>query len=231
MENFNNVIDVIYSLMRELKNDLSGNEINTTDKPKLESHGIPVGISNRHIHLSQKELDILFGEGYKLNSIKELSQPGQYAAKETLTICGSKGAIEGVRILGPVRSKTQVEILMGDCFKLGIKAPVSMSGDLDHAAALTLVGPNGSVYLEHTAIVAKRHIHMTPQDASVLSVQDGDVVDVEISGERGGILSNVVIRVTDTSSLDFHLDIEEANALGLTSKSRIVIKNKSIRRK
>lgn len=219
MDNFKEIKDLILAMVKEIKT-----ESGQADVRPQPNQQIPVGISNRHIHLSQKELDILFGPGYELSPIKDLSQPGQYAAQETLTICGPKGAIEGVRILGPVRKQSQVEILQADGFKLGIKAPVRMSGDLAGSAPITLVGPKASVYIKEGAIVAQRHIHMTPADAKNFGVVDGQRVSIEAEGERGGRLSNVVIRVTETSKLDCHLDIEEANALGLNPKSKIIIK-------
>ena len=114
------------------------------EKTKMDG-SIPVGVSNRHVHLSQADLDQLFGPGYNLTNIKDLSQPGQYACKEVVTVCGPRGAIEKIRILGPVRKDTQVEILAGDCFKLGVKAPVKLSGDLTDTPGITLVGPKGSV--------------------------------------------------------------------------------------
>lgn len=191
-----------------------------------KSINIPIGISNRHIHLSQKDLDQLFGKGYELTKLKDLSQPGQYACKETLLVGGPKGVIEKVRILGPVRPETQVEILAGDSFKLGIPAVVRMSGDLDHTPGATLIGPKGSVQLEKGVIVAQRHIHMLPSDAIKLGVTNKEVVSIEFDGIRGGILNGVVIRAVDNSSLECHIDTEEANALGITSKSTLkIIKN------
>ena len=191
------------------------------------SHGnsseIPVGVSNRHVHLSQKDLESLFGEDYKLTKLKDLSQPGQYACKEIVTICGPKGAIEKVRILGPVRSKTQVEVLNGDCIKLGAASNVRLSGDLSRTPGITLVGPKGSVQIEEGLVVAQRHIHMTPEDAKNLGVCDGDTVSIKFDDLRGGIYSNVAIRANDTSKLECHLDIEEANAMGINSKSKITI--------
>jgi propanediol utilization protein len=184
---------------------------------------IPVGISNRHIHLSQADLDTLFGPGYQLTPIKDLSQPGQFACKEMVTIVGPKGAIEKVRILGPVRKATQIEALAADSFKLGVKGELRMSGDLAGTSGATVVGPKGSVQLREGLIVAQRHIHMTLADAARLGVKDGDIVDVKISGPRGGVLSNVAIRANDTSALDFHIDTEEANALGLTNNSTVTI--------
>ena len=163
--------------------------------------GIPVGVSNRHVHLSQADLDRLFGPGYELTKMKDLSQPGQYACKEMVTVCGPKGAIEKVRILGPVR----------------------LSGDLDGTPGITLVGPKGSVQTEKGVMVAQRHIHMLPADAERFGVHDGQVVDLEAEGHRGGILRNTAIRVTAQSQLECHLDMEEANAFGLGGTSVVHI--------
>lgn len=190
---------------------------------KKEDNTIPVGISNRHIHLSQADLETLFGVGYQLTKIKDLSQPSQYACKETVTICGPKGAIENVRILGPVRSETQVEILRSDCFKLGIIAPVRMSGDLQGTPGVTIIGPKGSVILSKGVIIAQRHIHMTLEDAKRFGVTDGEQVTIQIGGFRGGTYSNVAIRANNNSALEFHVDLEEANAMLLESTSRITI--------
>ena len=202
--------EVMKLLLDAINNNNSGNEI-------------PVGISNRHIHLSQADLEALFGAGYELTKMKDLSQPGQYACKETVTVVGPKGAIEKVRILGPVRKATQVEVIAGDSFKLGVAGDVRMSGDLAGTHGVTLVGPKGSVQLKEGLIVAQRHIHMTLADAARLGVKDGDIVDIKVTGNRGGIFSNVAIRANDSSALECHIDTEEANAMGLTSKSTITI--------
>lgn len=186
-------------------------------------NSIPVGISNRHVHLSQVDLDTLFGMGYQLTKVKDLSQPMQFACKETLTLCGPKGAIENVRILGPVRRETQVEILQADCFKLGVAAPVNMSGDLGGTPGITLVGPKGSTVLSQGVIIAQRHIHMTLEDASSLGVTDGALVSIQVEGLRGGTYANVAIRASNTSALECHLDTEEANAMNLTAISTITI--------
>lgn len=189
-----------------------------------EPDGIPVGVSNRHLHLSQADLDTLFGAAYQLTPIKDLSQPGQFACKETVTICGPKGAIEKVRVLGPVRSKTQVEILTGDGFKLGVSAPARLSGDLAGSPGITIVGPKGSVQTKEGLIVAQRHIHMTPQDAARYGVHDGQIVDIEIDGPRGGTYANVAVRANDASALECHVDTEEANAMSINSSTKIKIK-------
>lgn len=184
--------------------------------------GVPVGISNRHIHLSQADLDQLFGADYQLTPMKDLSQPGQFACKETVTICGPKGAIEKVRVLGPVRKETQIEIVAGDCFKLGVKAPAKLSGDLAGTPGITVVGPKGSVQTAQGLIVAQRHIHMAPADAQTYGVQDGQIVKIRVGGLRGGIYDNVAIRVTTSSKLECHLDTEEANAIGVAGTVEIV---------
>lgn len=188
-----------------------------------EDNSIPVGISNRHIHLSQTDLAMLFGPGYQLTKFRDLSQPGQYACKETVTIAGPKGAIEHVRILGPVRGESQVEILQADCFKLGITAPVRLSGDLRHTPGVTLIGAKGSVIMEKGAIIAQRHIHMTPDDAKRLGVTDGQQVTICVAGLRGGTYKNVAVRASQSSALECHLDTEEANAMNLTATSRVTI--------
>jgi propanediol utilization protein len=190
---------------------------------KKDANSIPVGISNRHIHLSQTDLNTLFGEGYQLAKIKDLSQPRQYACKETLIIAGPKGAIEKVRILGPVRSQSQVEILQADCFKLGITVPVKMSGDLQKTPGITLVGSKGSILLSQGLIIAQRHIHMSLEDAKCLGVSNGEQVSIQVGGLRGGTYSNVAIRANNTSVLECHIDTEEANAMNLASTSKITI--------
>jgi len=184
---------------------------------------IPVGISNRHVHLSQADLDSLFGAGYALTPTKDLSQPGQYACKETVTIVGPKGAIEKVRILGPVRKATQVEVLAGDAFKLGVGGSLRMSGELAGSPGVALVGPKGAVQIREGLIVAQRHIHMLPEDAIRLGVKDGDIVNIKVDGPRGGVFSQVAIRANSASALECHVDIEEANALGLNANSTVTI--------
>lgn len=198
-------------------------EVAKEGKKAVDSDFIPIGVSNRHVHLSQNDLESLFGSGYELTKIKDISQPGQFACKETVTIAGPRGAIEKVRVLGPTRNQSQVEILKSDCFKLGINAVMRMSGDLDCTPGITLIGPKKSLFLTQGAIVAKRHIHMLPGDARRFGVIDGQVVSLKVSGERGGVLGNVVIRVTTTSALECHIDTEEANAMDLKNGSKVTI--------
>lgn len=184
---------------------------------------VSVGVSGRHVHLSQEDLEALFGVGYELTPIKELSQPGQFAAKETVTLVGPKGVIERVRVLGPVRPSTQVEVLRGDTFKLGVPACVRMSGKLEGTPGVTLAGPHGTVCLPQGVIVAARHIHMTCDEATQRGLHDGQVVSIAFGGERGGRLDNVVVRANNTSALDCHIDTEEANAFGIKNGSVVEI--------
>ena len=189
----------------------------------LDDYNVPVGVSNRHIHLSKKDLDILFGNNYELTKMKDLSQPGQYACKEVLIICGPKGAIDKVRILGPLRNKTQVEVLNGDAYKLGISLQARNSGDLKETSGITLVGPKGTVQIDEGVIVAKRHIHMSSKDARDFGLIDGQEVSIEFNGSRGGIYKNVTIRANDSSALECHIDIEEANAMMIKGSSKVKI--------
>lgn len=188
-----------------------------------EPDEIPVGVSNRHVHLSMEHLISLFGKDSGISKMKDLSQPGQFACEEGVTLVGPKGCIENVRILGPTRGQTQVEILAADCFKLGVKAPVRLSGKLEGTPGLVISGPKGCEKLEQGVIVAQRHIHMTREDAARFNCSNNQIVRVECKGERGGILDQVVVRVTDTSKLDFHIDTEEANCMGITGKSKVII--------
>ena len=175
---------------------------------------IPVGVSNRHIHLCKEDMESLFGMGYELTKMKDLLQKGEYAANETLVIAGPKGAITKVRVLGPLRQASQAEILISDGFVLGITPPVRDSGNREPSPALTLIGPAGSVTLCAGVIAAWRHIHLGEDEARRLAVANGESVCVRIAGDRGAILDNVKIRVGNFSP-EFHLDIEEANATGL----------------
>ena len=173
---------------------------------------VPVGVSARHIHLTQEDVEKLFGAGYQLTKKKDL-MGGQFAANEQCTVVGLKlRAIENVRILGPVRKKSQVEISATDARTLGVNAPLRQSGDTAGSAPVALVGPKGAVYLKEGCIVAARHIHMTPAEAASASLHDGDYVSVKIGNERGAVLDHVKIRVDESFSLEMHIDTDEANA-------------------
>lgn len=173
---------------------------------------IPVGISVRHIHLSIMDLEILFGEGYTLKKNKDLTQTGQFAAEESVMLATCKSFIENVRILGPVRKDTQIELSLTDCFKLGISAPVKESGNIEGTTGVVVIGPKGVINLEKGVMIAARHIHMNPKDANEFDVKNGDIVSVKTEGIRSIIFNNVIIRVRDDFVLDFHIDTDEANA-------------------
>ncbi|MEX2415041.1 MAG: phosphate propanoyltransferase [Paenibacillaceae bacterium] len=173
---------------------------------------IPAGVSNRHVHLSPEHVSILFGEGFSLTSLRFLTQPGQFACNETLTLLGPSGSIENVRILGPARGLTQVEVSITDGYKLGVHPKVRLSGDIQGTPGITLVGPAGMVKLTEGLIAARNHVHMAPSDASRFRVKNGETLILRTMGERSVIYQNVAVRVSDRFMLDFHLDTDEGNA-------------------
>jgi len=175
-----------------------------------------INLSNRHVHISREDLDILFGKGYQLTKTKDLMQPGQFACAETVAIRGPKGAFEGVRILGPERKETQCEILASDQFKLGVPAcPVRESGQLDGSASFEIAGPAGSIKKDKGLIIAKRHIHFSLADAERFGVADKQMISLKAGGERGAVFLNVVCRVNAAYALECHLDFDEGNAVGI----------------
>ncbi len=195
------------------------------DKKKESDNGfmVPVGVSARHIHLTQEHVETLFGEGYQLTKMKEL-MGGQFASNEKVTIVGVKlRAIEGVRILGPVRKASQVEVSATDAIKLGIKAPIRESGNVAGSSPIAIVGPKGALYLQEGCIVAMRHIHMAPKDAMAAGVNDGDIVSVKVDNERGTVLNHVKIRVDDSFTLEMHIDTDEANASKISCNQTVMI--------
>lgn len=182
------------------------------EERKLRKFEVNIGVSNRHIHLSQADLEILFGTGYQLTKKKELSQPGQYASAETLDIIGPKGKIEHVRILGPVRKDSQVEISVSDSIKLGIEPPIRDSGDIESTPGITLAGPQGNLELKKGVIIAKRHLHLDPDTAKELGLNDKDVITAELKTERPIQLEKIGVRVSSQYATDLHIDLDEANA-------------------
>jgi putative phosphotransacetylase len=183
-----------------------------------------VVLSNRHVHLSKDHIDILFGEGHELTPIKDLSQPGQFACDEKVDLVGPKRTIKGVRILGPARKETQVEISLSDGFTLGLEdVPVRDSGKIDGTPGLKLVGPKGEVVLDKGVIAAARHLHMHTSDAEKYGLKDKDLVQVKVGGPRGLVFDNVLVRVNDEYALDMHVDIEEGNAAGLKNGDEIEV--------
>lgn len=195
------------------------------DKQKSDDKGyvVPIGVSARHVHLTQEHVEVLFGEGYQLTKKKEL-MGGQFASNEMVTLVGLKlRAIENVRVLGPVRKASQVEISATDAIKLGIKAPIRESGNIAGSAPIAVVGPKGALYLNEGCIVAMRHIHMSPADAMAAGVHDGDIVSVKADNERGTIFNQVKIRVHDSFTLEMHIDTDEANASKISTGDTVTI--------
>ncbi|HZJ85624.1 MAG TPA: phosphate propanoyltransferase [Erysipelotrichaceae bacterium] len=181
---------------------------------------ILVEISARHAHLSDAHLEILFGKGHKLHNIKELSQPGQYATEERISIKGPRGQMDRVIILGPTRSETQVEVSATDARSLGLGAPIRMSGDIEGSAGCTIIGPKGEIELEKGVIVAKRHIHATPAEAAKFNIEDGEKVSVRIdTNERSLTFDDVVVRVNENFSAAMHIDTDEGNAANISGST------------
>ena len=190
---------------------------------KSEGFMVPIGVSARHVHLTQEHVEVLFGPGYQLTKKKDL-MGGQFASNEMVTIVGLKlRAIENVRILGPVRKASQVEVSATDAIKLGMKVPVRESGDIEGSAPIALVGPKGALYLKEGCIVAMRHIHMSPQDAQDAGLKDGDIVSVKADNERGTIFNHVKIRVHESFTLEMHIDTDEANAARIVTGNTVTI--------
>ena len=183
-----------------------------TNPVQLPERAVPIAVSARHVHLQPDHVEVLFGAGYELTQRSELSQPGQFAANETVMIAGPKSSIERVRILGPVRKASQVEVSFTDAMKLGVKPPLRESGNIEGSAPITLIGPKGSVHIKQGLIIAQAHIHMTPVDATRFGVVDGEYITVESDGIRPVSFRNVRIRVNERYRLEMHIDTDEANA-------------------
>ena len=196
--------------------------INRTEKSD-SGFMVPIGVSARHIHLTQEHVEALFGPGYHLKKKKDL-MGGQFASNETCTIVGLKlRAIENVRILGPVRKASQVEVSATDAIRLGMKVPVRESGNIKGSAPIAIIGPKGALYLKEGCIVAMRHIHMSPKDAMAAGVKDGDIVSVKADNDRGTIFNHVKIRVDESFTLEMHIDTDEANASQISQGDTVTI--------
>lgn len=192
-------------------------------KCDVEDEGILVEASGRHVHLSKDAVEVLFGKGYKLTKKRELSQPGQYLCEEKVTLIGPKGTIHNVSVLGPEREETQVELSKTDAVAIGAKAPVKMSGDIEKSGSVVLSSGNAVLKLDKGVIAAKRHIHITPEDAKKYNVSNNEEVNIKVIGERGVIFTNVAVRVSDKFNTVVHLDYDEANACGFTKGMKAVI--------
>ena len=217
MENLNEKIAEI------VKRVIAG--MDNAPAPSADFDGtVPVGVSNRHIHLCRADLETLFGAGYELTPMKDLSQPGQYACKETLTIIGpSLRPIENVRVLGPLRSASQVEISRTDSYTLKVKPPVRESGKISGSAPITIVGPKGVVTLKEGCIIANRHIHMSLEDGARFGVADNDYVTVDVEGTRKTRWYGVQVRVHKDFRLEMHVDTDDANAVGIGNGCRVAV--------
>lgn len=178
---------------------------------------VGIGISARHVHLSREDLERLFGPGHELTAEKPLSQPGQFSCAETVAVYGPKGFFPKIRVLGPVRKQTQVEISRSDAFVLGLAPPVRDSGSLAGSPGARLVGPAGEVVLSEGVILAQRHLHLHTKDAQRLGLKDQDYVKFRVDGQRAVVFERVLVRVHDNYALDFHLDTDEANAAGVNN--------------
>jgi putative phosphotransacetylase len=184
---------------------------------------VEVGISNKHVHLSDADLERLFGAGHKLTVKKELKQPGQFASDELVDVVGPKGTLKGIRVLGPTRKESQVELAMTDARTVGLSLPIRESGKLDGTPGVKLIGPAGEVTLEKGAIIALRHIHLSPAQAAEAGVKDKDWVTVKTSGSRPLIFEDVLIRSGDAHTREFHVDTDEGNAAGLKNDDEVEI--------
>lgn len=181
----------------------------------MSERKIIVEMSARHVHVTERDLETLFGKGASLTPKRELSQPGQYLCEERVDLIGPKKTIANVSILGPTRPETQVEVSLTDARTLGVEAPIRMSGDVKGSGAVTIKGPAGEVTLTEGVIAAKRHIHMTPDDAEKMNLKDGQTVSVKIGGERGLVFDETVLRVSKKFATAMHIDTDEANAVAL----------------
>ncbi len=173
---------------------------------------VSIGVSNRHVHLTKKHLSLLFGEDFKLEKKNDLNQPGQFASTSVVTIKTDKSFIENVRVLGPIRDYTQVEISKTDAYKLGLNPPIRNSGDLNDSSPITLIGPKGTLDLKSGCIIATRHIHILPSQVKMYNLEGKDKVNVKLNGEKGGIITNVYLKVSDEAFFELHLDTDDANA-------------------
>ncbi|WP_072830548.1 phosphate propanoyltransferase [Clostridium collagenovorans] len=184
---------------------------------------ILVEASGRHVHLSKKDVETLFGEGYELTKKRDLSQPGQYLCEEKVMVIGPRGVLQAVSVLGPARAETQVELSKSDAVSVGINAPVRMSGDIKNSGSCIIATQKAAIKLEEGVIAAMRHIHITPEDAEKFNVANGEIVGIELQGERGLIFNKVAVRVSPKFNTAIHLDYDEANACGFTNGIRAKI--------
>ena len=173
---------------------------------------VSIGVSNRHVHLKEEHLKILFGDNFELEKRNDLNQPGQFASTSLVTIKTEKSEIQNVRVLGPTRPYTQVELSRTDAIRLGLNPPIRDSGDIEGSCPVTIIGPKGEVNIEEGCIIPTRHIHILPEQAKAYGLEGRKIVDVKLSGEKGGIINNVHLKVNKKSYYELHLDTDDANA-------------------
>ena len=233
--------DVVKSVMQKLNSGIAQNpSVNTSSESQVANGKLKMAetvgagkkvvcsISVKHVHLCREHLDILYGKNYEPVILKELYQPGNYAYKETVTIVGPKlNALQNVRILGPLRSKSQVELAKTDCIILGIDAPVRPSGNLEGTNSCVLIGPKGAVYLNEGVIRANRHIHLSQEDADYFAIKDNDEVDVRVPGPKGLTFNNVQVRVSKDFLTEMHIDTDDGNAADVVNGTLAEIVNAS----
>jgi putative phosphotransacetylase len=183
----------------------------------MSNYKVTVGLSNKHLHLSAAHIETLFGAGHELTPTKDLRQPGQFACEEKVDVEGPKGVLKGLRVLGPARQETQVELAMTDARGIGLKPPVRESGKLAGSPGCRLTGPAGSIELDHGVIVALRHVHLSPSEALEAGVKDKDVIRVRVCGERAVVFEEVLVRSGEAHLSEFHIDTDEGNAAGADS--------------
>lgn len=198
-------------------------KIKTIDQKKINRMKIPIEISARHVHLSKEDLEKLFGKEYELKKLKQLYQPSDFSCEETIDIIVGFKKIEKVRIVGPQRDQTQVEVSLTDVISSGILPPIKLSGELNGTGPVVLIGPKGVIDLDEGLIIAKRHIHCSPKEAKKLKLKNGDIVSVKIKGERAVIFENVILRIKEGYKLCLHLDTDEGNAAGINKTGEGII--------
>ena len=173
---------------------------------------VSIGVSNKHVHLTKEHLEVLFGKGYELEKKNDLTQPGQYASTALVTLKTAKAEINNVRVLGPIRPYTQVEISKTDAYKLGLNPPVRNSGDLKDSESITIVGPKGIVTVNEGCIIPTRHIHILPNQVKSYGLEGREKVNVKLNGEKGGIITNVHLKISENAFFELHIDTDDANA-------------------
>lgn len=208
---------VISRVVDEIVRTVAGRPLTNRNPSRF----VMVGISNRHGHLTSEHTQVLFGPGHKLTPLRQLLQPDQFATKETVTVATEMGMIRNVRLIGPERSYTQVELARTDCYQLGLSPPMRQSGELDETPGCVLLGPKGSVVIDHGVVMAGRHLHCHTSEGTALGLTNRQIIKARVAGPRGGIIDNLLVRVGEIHKLEAHLDTDEGNALGLKSGDTI----------